>query len=268
MPTVVAKGATALSLDLRYSSPHRRWASLKELRATFLANSTNKTGVDVAASVKSLSANEVDHLRKHWFDAAQNHWVMFKPLFGDSAWFDSPLQLEFAPTQADLDHGERVLTTGLIQALECSLGLEGKDDTPPLKQSKGKALVLRGLEQVDTTKLKRNRKVDVYWVCGKLDGFEVQVSWNARQVTCFILTPQVAEAADEFKLKYTAARLKAAKTSDSEGMLVTTTTKGNNPVIETLLLARGEGGITADPPPLLGGRPAVTVITPVIGGPQ
>lgn len=270
MPTVVAKGSTALSLDKRYSTPHGRWASLKALRASG-PNSKHKTGMDVGQAVKSLSSQEAQHLRQDWFTAGKDHWMMLKPFAKKTPWHPYYVYISFKPKQPDLNHGERVLVAGLIQALECSLGLAGPDDEPQLRRDKkGVPIVVKELEQVDVCALPRNLPVAVYWVCGKLDGFEVQVSWNEREVTCLILTPQVAEAADVFQKTYTPAQFKTVKTSATEGMLVTTTKKGSRAKkIETIVLARQEGGVTPHPLPSRFTLPRGLINAPaIVGGPQ
>lgn len=251
MPTVVAKGATALALDLRYETPEGRWASLKALRAAY---SAGQTGVDAAKTASSLPAAEISHLETHWFNKDHDHWMVLKPVM-DSSFLFPGIYFEFEPDQTELDYGARVLTAGLIQALECSLGLEGPSDSPPLQlDSAGQPLKNdKGLDLVDVEELIKTRRclpIDVYWVCGKLDGFEVQVSWNARQVTCFILTPQVAAAAGVFNETYTTADLAALKKDQgyTKGMLVTTTLKGAT-APSTVILAKGEGGVNAHPLP-------------------
>lgn len=265
MPTVVAKGATALSLDSRYANPHQRWASLKALRASYNAG---QDGVNAAATVGSLGKNERDHLRGHWFTAASDHWMMLKPAWSATPWFPKSVYISYEPTQPDLTHGARVLTAGLIQALEASLGLKGPHDEPPFQiDSSGARISLNGLDQVDEAALERNLTVDVYWVCGKLDGFEVQVSWNKHQVTCFILTPQVAEAADEFKALFNPGDLAQIKTDKAytQGMLVTTTKKGSS-TIETIILARAEGGVNNNPLPQGPNQPQAPGNAPVLPG--
>jgi len=146
MPTVVAKGSTALALDARYATPEGRWASLKALRAAY---SAGQDGVNAAATVGSLAKNERDHLRGHWFTAATDHWMMLKPAWNATPWFPSSVFITYEPTQPDLTHGARVLTAGLIQALEASLGLKGPDDSPPLQLgSNGAPISVNGLDQV------------------------------------------------------------------------------------------------------------------------
>lgn len=248
MPTVVAKGSTALSLDERYSTPEGRWASLKALRAAFAAG---QTGVDAAQTAGSIPAAEIQHLKNHWFDKDQDHWMVLKPIVGKS-WLMPGVYFEYEPDQDQLNYGARVLTAGLIQALECSLGLSGPNDAPPLKHTTPGAVEknAQGLDVVDTAAANRNLPIDVYWVCGKLDGFEVQVSWNERQVTCFILTPQVAAAADVFQETYAAGDVAALKKNKgyAKGMLVTTTLKGTS-APATIILAKGEGGVNDHPLP-------------------
>lgn len=284
MPTVVAKGATALSLDTRYSTPHQRWDSLKALRATF-ATGNNQTGMDVGQNLGSLTAAEAQHLRNDWFTQGQNQWMVLKPLWNPSPnphFPDMPmLYFEYSPKQGELTNGERVLTQGLIQALECSLGLGDSTETPPLQRDDAGNVKTdpNGLELVDIPALKRNLTVDVYWVCGKLDGFEVQVSWNENQVTCFILTPQVAEAADVFTGQYTYPDdLVTLKRSNARGMVVTTVKKkdlsgasssggtSGDVETETIILARKEGGVNNDP--LSRGRrqPLAPTNAPVLPG--
>ncbi|MCZ7577294.1 MAG: hypothetical protein M5U18_09775 [Dehalococcoidia bacterium] len=248
MPTVVAKGSTALALDARYSTPEGRWASLQALRA---AAASGQTGMDAAATTGSLPPNEISHLKDHWFDEKKDHWMVLKPQLKKS-WLMPGVYFEYEPKQPELDYGARVLTAGLIQALECSLGLSGPNDEPPLKRDSAGDVQknANGLDMVDTAAANRCLPIDVYWVCGKLDGFEVQVSWNEQQVTCFILTPQVAAAADVFQQTYPAGDLTALKTAKgkTKGMLVTTTLKGAS-APGTIILARDEGGVNAHPLP-------------------
>ncbi len=256
MPTVVAKGSTALALDARYSSPEGRWASLKALRAAFAAG---QDGVTAAATAGSLPPAEIQHLKDHWFNEATDHWMVLKPAVKKS-WLMPGVYFEYEPDQAQLDYGARVLTAGLIQALECSLGLSGPNDAPPLKMTTAGTVEkdANGLDVIDTAATNRCLPIDVYWVCGKLDGFEVQVSWNARQVTCFILTPQVTAPADVFNETYPAGDLATIKKTKghAKGMLVTTTMKGAS-APETIILAKGEGGVNDRPLPAAtaGGTP-------------
>ncbi len=248
MPTVVAKGSTALSLDSRYSTPNQRWDSLRALRNAF---TMGQTGVDAAQTAGSIPAAEIQHLKNHWFDKDQDHWMVLKPIVGKS-WLMPGVYFEYEPDQDELNYGARVLTAGLIQALECSLGLGDSTEDPPLQHDESGNVKLdsTGLQQVDIPALKRNLPIDVYWVCGKLDGFEVQVSWNEQQVTCFILTPQVAAAADVFQETYAAGDVAALKKTKgyTKGMLVTTTLKGTS-APATIILAKGEGGVNDHPLP-------------------
>jgi hypothetical protein len=246
MPTVVAKGSTALSLDERYSTPEGRWASLKALRD---AVASGETGIHAAQNTGSIPVAEIQHLKSHWFDEATDHWMVLKPAVKKS-WLMPGVYFEYEPDQDQLNYGARVLTAGLIQALECSLGLSGPNDAPPLKHTTSGAVEKndKGLDVVDGAAANRCLPIDVYWVCGKLDGFEVQVSWNERQVTCFILTPQVAAPADVFQETYAPADLAAIKKTRAyaKGMLVTTTLKGGS-APETIILAKGEGGVNEHP---------------------
>jgi hypothetical protein len=108
-------------------------------------------------------------------------------------------------SQAAVDTGQRVVIKGLIRALEVSLGLglDPLDDlgAPPLNPihvlgAQGEEEPGRGARPptrliADVSSLKRNLPIEVFWVCGKFDGFEVQISWGASHVSVHIVTPPV-----------------------------------------------------------------------------
>ncbi len=226
MPTIVAKGFIGMRLDRRYSTPERRWRSLEELRRS------GWDGLAANTKTEALASHDVMTLSEQWFDAAKDHWNALEKhpvslwAFGHDHY--DPVNL----SQGALNVGRKVITAGLIEALEISLGL-GHDEDPPVltraddpydqSVNKGDEVKQSGESLIDVAGLTRNLPVDVYWVCGKLDGFEVQVSWNPQQVTVFILTPPVfwgIEGAN--RLPNSNRNYEQAKKKDARGMILVT----------------------------------------------
>ena len=291
MPTVVAKGLIGVRLDRQYATAERRAESLMYFRRTWAAT---KDGVEeVAAKTKSLSDAERSLLNAQWFGppvpsgrAAPNPWtgsdynwwhrVSYPP--ANSTGGTTPFTTLSTP---EAEGGRKILTLGLMRALEISFGLEPDDDIPvttaavragefdaklkakepkDLKNPKNTNIPVQEVTQgatgetvLDLSACRRNLPVDVYWVCGKLDGFEVQVSWNQNQVTVFMLTPPIRFPAvlnldASKKLSNTGgpgARKKKAMQSDARGMLwVGNAGTAAKPDYTDWLLALSDGGLT------------------------
>lgn len=237
MPTVVAKGAIALALDVRYGKPDERWDSLRKLRATFAAGTT---GVSVGQTqTQVLSQQDATHLNSDWF-GKDNTWACLRENPTASAYWGTKMEATYTLPELDAKDGERVVTKGLIEALEVSLGLKSDEDPTLLPGNK-----------LDKTKLARNLPVFVYWVCGKFDGFEVQVSWTDFQVDVFIVTPPVANGVADLTKPYPNPGDKRddAKRSDDQGMLLVTKGGLAPPPLSFLsrLMAQADGGVTSDP---------------------
>ena len=292
MPTVVAKGLIGVRLDRQYATAERRAESLMYFRRTWAT--PTKDGVKgVAAQTKSLSLAERNLLDEQWFGKP---WDGVTPAAPPSPWTGSdlnwwhrisypastpyggiPLKTTYTTLSApEAEDGRKILTLGLMRALEISFGLEpgdavpvttaaplpgefdaklkGKEPKPPganeqeVKQGPG-----GGESVLDLAACRRNLPVDVYWVCGKLDGFEVQVSWNQHQVTVFMVTPPIRfPVVLDLKASKalsntggTGARKKKAMQSDARGMLWV----GNSGTVLTpnytdWLLALSDGGVT------------------------
>jgi len=226
MPTIVAKGFIGMRLDRRYATPERRWRSLEELRRSGWDGLAANTHTD------ALTSYDVATLTAQWFDTANDHWNALEqqtqPLWTITADHYVPVHL----SQGALNVGRKVITAGLIEALEISLGL-GHDESPPVltladdpyDKGTNKAAEVKqsGGSLIDVSGLTRNIPVDVYWVCGKLDGFEVQIAWNPQQVTVFILTPPVFWAINGAnRLPYSHRNYEDAKRTDARGMVLVT----------------------------------------------
>ena len=290
MPTVVAKGLIGVRLDRQYATAERRAESLKLLRKTWaaaLAGGGLANGVAVAAQTQSLSGKEQKLLDEQWFGpplpggaVPPNSWT--------SSNFNWWHRIDYPPPNPiggttpvttvnarEAQVGRNVLTLGLMRALEISFGLEPGDAVPVTaaagagefnatlkgKEPKTPGAVDQDVKQgpgvgepvLDLAACRRNLPVDVYWVCGKLDGFDVQVSWNQHQVTVFMLTPPIRFPVDlglpnSVALSNTGgtgARKKKAMQSDARGMLWV----GNSGTVLTpnytdWLLALSDGGVT------------------------
>ena len=265
MPTVVAKGLIGVRLDRQYATAERRAESLMFLRRAWNpaayagTNAVVPTdGVDVAAKTKSLSDAERSLLNAQWFgppvdfgDAPPSKWagsdfnwwhrIVYPP--PDS---NGGLTPYYTVTEDEAKDGHKVLTLGLMRALEISFGLAPDEEVPattgvlgdgefdaklqgkePGESDDGAKDVTQGdpAEAVlDLSACRRNLPVDVYWVCGKLDGFEVEISWNQRQVTVFMLTPPIRFPAvlnlDASMALSTKARVRRAMQTDSRGVLL------------------------------------------------
>ena len=286
MPTVVAKGLIGLRLDRQYASPEQRAASLMYFRRAWNAASGSAAaadGVTVAAQTGSLSSPEQGLLSKQWFGPPFTGTTPPAPWSGsDFNWWH---RIAYPPpnaaggttpfttvSQAEATAGQEVLTLGLMRALEISFGLEPGDPVPVTTASPAagefdakligetpktkKKEVVRGSGNevvLDLSACRRNLPVDVYWVCGKLDAFEVEIAWNQQQVTVFILTPPIRFAAwlalpDSVALSNKGgpgARTKKAMQSDARGMLwVGNSGTAANPNYKEWLLALSDGGVT------------------------
>lgn len=284
MPTIVAKGLLAHKLDRRYSTPETRYASLQALTATLTAiGPPPQTGVDAGreTGTGTIDADDADHLDNHFFGSkfvpttahpsqteadANNMWSVITPTNPPTM---PPTMTVSSMEDADAANGERVITAGLVTALKVSLGLEdnpqfGQPGEPrfipaPEFLKKGGKLggpgaTQQGEAMLDVASLRRNLPVEVFWVCGKLDGFEVQIAWNPRQVTVFILTPPVKFGAKELN-KYptnqnpTNDRRDRAMRRDARGMLLVRgkTDKSGNFTHTVDLQGMVDGGITPGP---------------------
>ena len=309
MPTVVAKGLIGVRLDRQYATAERRAESLKFLRETWatalgggLAN-----GVGVAAKTKSLTGKEQKLLDEQWFgppdlsgNVAQGKWAgsgfnwwhrITYPPPGSNGGF-TPY---YTVAEDEAKDGHKILTLGLMRALEISFGLAPDEEVPVTTGIVGAGefdAKLQGKEPgesddaakdvtqgdpaeavLDLSACRRNLPVDVYWVCGKLDGFEVQVSWNQHQVTVFMLTPPIRFPAvlnlEASVALSTTARVTKAMQTDSRGVLLVGNAGGASkpgfhewligeireprararpgdfkPDPTTLLLALSDGGVT------------------------
>ena len=255
MPTVVAKGLIGVRLDRQYATAERRAESLRRLRRTWAAT---KNGVGVAAQTKSLTEKERDLLNAQWFgppvpvgNAPPNQWAGSAFNWWHRITYPPPesnggVTPYYTVTEDEAKDGNKILTLGLMRALEISFGLAPDEDVPVTLGAAGAGefdAKLQGKEPgesgddakavrqgtaaeavLDLAACRRNLPVDVYWVCGKLDGFEVEISWNQRQVTVFMLTPPIRFPAalnlnDSVALS-TPDRVKKAMQTDSRGVLL------------------------------------------------
>ena len=301
MPTVVAKGLIGVRLDRQYATAERRAESLMFLRrawdpAAYAGTSAvvPADGVDVAAKTNSLSDAERSLLNKQWFgkewapgDAIPDPWTGSDLNWWHRIDYPRPTSTGGAVlyTTVKLDEaqvGRKILTLGLMRALEISFGLEPGDAVPvttapigakefdaklmgkepkDLQNPKNTNIPVKDVKQgpgsgetvLDLAACRRNLPVDVYWVCGKLDGFEVQVSWNQHQVTVFMVTPPIRfPVVLDLKASKalsntggTGARKKKAMQSDARGMLwVGNSGTVARPDYTDWLLALSDGGVT------------------------
>lgn len=128
------------------------------------------------------------HLNPHWFGIGASP--------DDAFWTTLDLPYDKATGVHDYTQMARVINlsdpeaalarelfhVGWIEALETSLGLGDGDVLSFTKDGKPQG------------RLKRNLPIDTWWVCGKTDGFDMEIAWNARQVTVFLLTPPLKYA--------------------------------------------------------------------------
>jgi hypothetical protein len=293
MPTIVSKGLIGHKLDRRYSTPERRWLSLKQLQipldayaATVVGQPPPATGVAVGEQQTfSINTPEATHLRNHWFGPLypaggrdqietdpNNMWAIIQPLTSGttSATVGSLATLKAAD-------GEVTVTAGLVEALKISLGLVNNDNwqrgdpftyryegMPKFIRKEGTTSATDDVQEaeqdqgtqkrrermIDVTSLRRNLPVDVYWVCGKFDGFEVQISWNAQQVTVFILTPPVKFGVGDIATYPNDQPLDAALKRATKGMVVVSADlDANDRVVggKKRLLGMTDGGVTPGP---------------------
>ena len=310
MPTVVAKGLIGVRLDRQYATAERRAESLMYLRQRWAAalGGGLADGVGVAAQTQSLAGGEQQLLTEQWFGPPLPNGVA-PPDPWTSSTFNWWHRITYPPpnsnggttpyytlTEAEAKDGRTILTLGLMRALEISFGLAPNENVPvttnpavgarevkrtlegtdPKDPGAGVDEVKQGLHDdpvLDLSACRRNLPVDVYWVCGKLDGFEVEISWNQRQVTVFMLTPPIRFPAvlnlDASMALSTEARVRRAMQTDSRGVLLVGNAGGASqpgflewlieeivtrpasvrpPVFKpdptTLLLALSDGGVT------------------------
>jgi hypothetical protein len=252
MPTVVAKGLTAMRLDTQYATAEGRWESLKLLRAA-LANWNDGAGVAVGQG-RVLDGTESNHLHNDWFSAANNFSVVNPEgtsikMAGVTIFNSTTAPLE----EAKAKDAERLVVAGLIEALEISLGLSQAGTNQPdlpseageLDNPYGAGKAKRpnnGPNLLDKPQLQRDVPVEVFWVCGKADNFEVQISWNERQVTVFIVTPPWNVPITGFQGTSNRNMIDKAKVRRSRGMICVSAPKVAKGAPEYHLLSLKEGG--------------------------
>jgi hypothetical protein len=205
-----------------------------------------------------------------------NIWSVITPPASGSSWASiGPMSDEAA------SDGEYIITAGLVEALKISLGLHDSPNwrtnpggprfrpVPAPLNVEGKVttpLTVKEIQEVDAdsdipsttpgkermldvASLKRNLPIDIYWVCGKFDGFEVQISWNPRQVTVFLLTPPVSFPVGALAA-YLGNELDEASDHAQSGMiLVRGATDANGRVYGRTvdLVGMTDGGVTPGP---------------------
>jgi hypothetical protein len=244
MPLLVSKGPIPKKLDARYVDPQKRWQDLQKLRDYVASHAYG--GWDFVAALSSvLNKSERDHFNNHWFGATTAFW--------------NPIG---SVTSDDLDEARRVITAGLVTALEASLGLCA-GESPPLRP---------GSEVLIVADLARDAAINTYWVCGKAHGFECEVSWSsdsdwrlgitggdsrARRGTVdfFVLTPPIREPVTclVFPISETVLcdGLKNVVASRDHEGIVRVHGSGTSPtwapVVE--LIAVAEGGLSQTPDP-------------------
>jgi len=249
MPTVVAKGAICLKLDGYYASSPDRWESLVKLRSQLGMEDPPVWSQD---SATVTTAND-QHLKDHWF--GPNNWwrvnatapgrTVVPPgerVRGDLVWRVS---------ESSIKQAKRIILRGLIEALEVSLGLD--DDgvpsvitLPRLKHGQDGAFDF-SIEPTDYPyNLSRDLPVTVYWVCGKVDGFEVEITWNEQEVSCHIVTPPISLAFFGLQYSFKDERRRQAKQTDPAGMVWVHAKPGNvwPDDVSKDLVALEENGVT------------------------
>jgi hypothetical protein len=147
-----------------------------------------------------------------------------------------------APDPAELAVALKTVVEGVVQLLQVSLGLDDEDwdGSASVYRVNGRALQAANANSV-LPLVRRDLRTDIFWVCGKLDGFECVVSWNEAEAALFITTPPIKDVVTGFHRVHT-SDLKQARQSDVAGMIVVRPDGARPPRVK--LMAMGDGGIT------------------------
>jgi hypothetical protein len=233
MPTVVSKGYAGVFLDAKYVSAQARWADLDALRNGQPLIGTLMTG-PTPAGMTAAQKNSVATALGQWFSAGANKWNYYTIGNGPNY---TVTDVKVDQGWANLDHAKNVVTAGIIRALEVSLRL-GPGDSPP----------------GNPPQLNDRGPLRLHWVCGKGDGFDVQVAWSESAVDCFIVTPPIRLPVTPLSGASTSwthgggavpTNLASAMKNDPAGMLLVNSTTVRVPgPIRTALMHAFDGGLT------------------------
>ena len=237
MPLVVHKGETVTKLEARWKDPAMRFQSL--LYHRWVLDPANpppwvargevgprtsvvvgRSLVETAAGTPVLTGDEPRHFDEDWFGPMNTNFFRVIAL-PRTATGEIDITGQATLTNMSTAAAERarlMVTRALVEALELSLGLEDGD-------SGGLALNDKGSEWAhDSAKPARDWPIAIYWVCGKADGFDVEIFWDKDAthgeglVTLFIVTPPIAR---DFGMPgATPKPYRRAKVEDGRGALL------------------------------------------------
>jgi hypothetical protein len=236
MPTIVAKGGIILKLDDRYEAVEQRMYSLQRLRDTHLLASGIAGGL--------ITFDEEKHLLDDWFSEPGFWNALTEDPDNPGTWNNGDVD------QVILDDAKVAIQAGFLYALEISLGLD-RGQAVPWDASTDRP------KPGDIPEAVR-KPVKVYWVCGKANGFDVQVVWNSQQVDLFIITPPIDGAADELGYPFEMAD-EPTYDRASEGMVLVTHKSGATKIQHVDLR---DGGIVQGGTPRIGTGGAVRAVLP------
>lgn len=211
MPLIVHKGETVTKLEARWKDSAMRFQSL--LYHRWVLNPATpppwvgpgsispKSSVVVGASLTEmpsgapvLTGDEPRHFDEDWFGPMNTNFfrVISLPRTATGE-IDIHAQATLSNmSTAAAERARLMVTRALVEALELSLGLADGD-------SGGLALNDKATEWAfDSAKPARDWPIAIYWVCGKADGFDVEIFWDENAthgeglVTLFIVTPPIA----------------------------------------------------------------------------
>ena len=251
MPTVVHKGEIFRRYDLHYTGAGNRLEMLLTLKRITSAS------VETAFEQGGKDAGLIDTGTK----IQPNQWTEWQHVLDDWLGHDgksffrvikAPLKLGTntvkvtAPTQAELAVALKSVVEGIIQLLQVSLGLDDGDwNGHDYEIYNGAMSTNTVLNRVSSNQVapapRRDLRCDIYWVCGKLDGFECVVSWNEAEAALFITTPPIKDVVGPFAAP-TTSTLEQARRDDVVGMLLVRPDSSGAPRVR--LLALNDGGIT------------------------
>ena len=250
MPTVVEKGLAFSSFDDYYEDSARRLRILLSLKRYVPQAGTKATDQGGVAATTAFDTRILDsqdmlkHMKKHWLgiDGSGNTWFSRLEVQADGTYAVVPVKA------AEGEAAVESIGQGMIHALEISLGLEEADyDVNTRAYRPVKLGILRRTGPPPTTTYvmtgvpRRDIPVEIFWVCGKSDGFEMQFYHNKRQVTVFIVTPPLSAALHDPKAySDPAGRLSQAKTADERAMILF---RGGSPSV----LCIDDGGVSENP---------------------
>ena len=246
MPTIAEKGQIFMAIDDYYINPVNRLKTLLALRAISAIGTGKGDGVSTIQGI--ISADQGLHILSEWFGAQnaaphdQGSWFRTINMPTTTVGSGATAKQKYNPTgkgtlgtlgRLALDEAANQIREAMIVALEVSLGLAGGGAAD--------GLALTADQNALNVQPVRNLPLDIYWICGKANGFETIVSWNLRQVTVLITTPPTFWAACPVE-EATTLTVPAAKQNPNvtRGMIVV---RSNNNTVTRQLLSTGSGGV-------------------------